>query len=428
MSNVTAVVLAGGIGKRFVPFLHDKTLFPFMGQSLIERTLSMVAQAGIQNVIVATNRHNHEWLEHDITAKFPHLHFQLLLQPEPNGMGGAMLAVKELLPERDIVVMNAGDMVEPHLLPELLQQSEQYDALLTGLETPEYQPVGYFVLDGDRVVGIKEKPGAENMPSNLGNLVFHYFSDPHDFVRRIEHAQLASGPEADDVYEQALNSLMTEKNVGVYRYIGRWQKLKFGFHVLDMVEYLLQDLKRSLHPTASIAETAQINGPVTIGANAKILDGAVIQGPCYIGEGVIVGNGTLVRQSIIEAGTTVGFGSEVVRSYVGAGCDLHHAYVGDSVLEAKVHFGYGAHTANYRFDHCPVELKTTRGKFESPKRKLGALIAQCTELGVNVTTLPGVSIGAQSLIYPGVVVHEPVPDKHILKQVQPQELVPRQAL
>lgn len=425
MSAVTAVILAGGVGKRFVPFIKDKTLFPFFGQSLLERTLEMVKNAGITNVVIAVNRYNESWIQ-AAHERFPSLKIQSALQTEPKGMGDALLTIRHLLPAQDIVVMNAGDMVEHRLLSELLAFAQGKYSVLTGMHTADYQPLGYFVLDdGQRVIGIKEKPGAANMPSQLANLVFHYFSNVGEFLSLVEAAQSAAAAESDDVYEQALNQLMQKQRVDVYRYEGPWQKLKYGFHVLDMVEYLLQPLKRSISAEASVAPTAVVNGEVVIAAGAKILDGAVVQGPCYIGPKAVVGNHALVRQSIVEGGSVVGFGSEVVRSYIGPGCDLHHAYVGDSVLEEKVHFGYNAHTANYRFDQQPIEMKWTTGKTPTPKNKLGALVAAGTEIGVNSTILPGVCLGTESLVYPASVVFAAVPDRSVVKERRDQTAEPK---
>ncbi len=422
MSDVTAVILAGGIGKRFVPFVTDKTLFSFLGKSLLERTLEMVNEAGITKVVLAVNPYNQSWVE-EAKKKFPHLNLQSALQAQPRGMGDALLSVKALLPEKDIIVMNAGDMVERRLLSELLAFSAGKYAVLTGMRTTSYQPLGYFILDGEQnITGIMEKPGADKMPSDLANLVFHYFSNAAEFVGLVESAQTNSPEGSDDVYEQALNQLMQRQRISAYRYEGSWQKLKYGHHVLDMVAYFLQPLSRSISPEATVAPTAVINGEVVIESGVKILDGAVIQGPCYIGPNVVIGNQALVRQSIVEQGAVIGFSSEVVRSYVGANCDLHHAYIGDSVLEGKVHFGYNAHTANYRFDQQSVAMKWTTGKIETDKDKLGALIASGSEIGVNSSILPGICIGTESFVYPGCLVFAPVPDRSNVKELRNQTI------
>ena len=421
MSAVTAVILAGGVGKRFTPFVTDKTLFPFMGKTPLERTLDMVAQAGIRSVILAANQYNYEWIR-TVAENHPQLSITVEKQDSPRGMGDALLSLRHLLPERDILIMNAGDMVEYRLLSELLESIENQYAVVTGLEMPEYQPLGYFQLDGDRVVGVVEKPGKENMPSTLANLVFHYFSQPGEFITTLEGVQQGATEESDDVYEQALTEILRSQSVGVYRYSGAWQKLKFGFNVLDLMNFFLNDIRRHISEDAEIAPTATINGEVIIEAGARILDGAVIQGPAYIGPDALVGNQALVRQSMVEAQSVVGFASEVVRSYVGARSDLHHAYVGDSILESGVHFGYNAHTANYRFDHAEVPMRWTNGKTPSGKTKLGALIASGVEVGVNSSIMPGVAIGEESTIFPATVVFEAVPDHSMVRSEAKTEI------
>jgi NDP-sugar pyrophosphorylase family protein len=426
MLDITGVILAGGVGSRFLPFSTDKTLFPFMGESLLYRTISMLSRNGIRKVVVATNGANHAWLSPLLSTDFADMDIQLCRQSKPQGMGDALLAVRDLLPQRHILVMNAGDMVSDHLLTELLPKVSGEYAMVTGLITHTYQPLGYFELDGNNVIGIKEKPGATNMPSNVANLVFHYFSDPGTFLDLIEEAQQNS--DADDIYEQALTQLMHEQNVGLYRYDGPWQKLKFGHHVLDMTEFFLREVPNHIDVTAHVARTAVIHGPVQIAARARIMDHAVIQGPAYIGEDAIIGNHALVRSSIVEHNSVVGYGSEIVRSYLGPECDLHHVYIGDSVLENGVHFGFNAHVTNLRFDRQPVSVKLPTHKQETDKTKLGALVAKGAEVGANATLMPGVTLGANSLVNAGAVVYDPVPDDHVLKYRQSQEIAKREAL
>lgn len=408
--SYTAVILAGGVGKRFRPFVTDKTLFPFMGESLLQRTLDMVEQSGIQKVVIATNRWNDSWVRQ--YAQDSQLEFQIHQQSAPNGMADALLSLRELLPEDNMVVMNAGDMVAPHLLPELLKQAH-HAVTVTGMEVPTYLPLGYFELDGDTVVAIHEKPGADKMPSHLANLVFHVFAEPDAFLNQLE--KLQHHQTGDDIYELALTALMQDRQVGLYRYTGPWQKLKFGDHVLDMSRFFLQRLRPYQHDSVQVARSAVLNGTVHLSEGVRVLDGAVIQGPCWIGANVIIGNNALVRDSIIEADSVVGYGSEVVRSYVGPSCDLHHAYVGDSVLEKAVHFGYGAHTANLRFDQQPIRVKLGDSTLKTDKIKLGALIASGAEVGVNSSLMPGITLGTDSLVHPATVVNEAVADRTSVK-------------
>ncbi|NDG63436.1 MAG: hypothetical protein EBY29_08220 [Planctomycetes bacterium] len=155
----------------------------------------------------------------------------------------------------------------------------------------------------------------------------------------------------------------------------------------------------TIHPTAII------DGDVVIHPTAKIEAHAVIKGPAYIGKDVVIGNLCLVRQSTIEEGTTVGFGSEVARSYVGPRCNLHHTFVGDSVLESEVNMSWGTVTANLRLDKKTVRITLPSGQVvDSLKEKLGALIAKGSFLGVQVSTMPGTLIAAGTKISPATVV------------------------
>ena len=412
--EVTAIILAGGIGTHFLPFVTDKTLFPFMGVSLLSRTLHMFEKSSIASAIVVTNERNDQWLSQN-KGTFPNLSITSLKQPKPIGMGDALLTVKHLLPRSGVLVTNAGDMVDETLVPGLLAMCKDKRAVVTGMEVESYQPLGYFKMRGDQATGIVEKPGPDAMPSNLANLVFHYFSDPIQFANLIEKYKQAATGNEDDIYEQALSELMRNEDVDVYSYQGPWQKLKFGHHVLDMMTFFLNQLNPSISEEAHIAKSATIKGNVVIARGARVSENAVIAGPAYIGENVIVGNNALVRESMIEEGSRIGFATEVARSYVGKDCDLHHAYVGDSVLEKDVRLAYGVHTANFRLDRKPIKLKLLKTSLDTGRTKLGALLGAGTNVGVNVSLMPGITTGQGCVIYPGKIVNAALADHQVVK-------------
>ncbi|MBK8021502.1 MAG: hypothetical protein IPK19_08735 [Chloroflexi bacterium] len=63
---------------------------------------------------------------------------------------------------------------------------------LAGYEREDYFPGGYLIVTGDgRITGIVEKPGAENRPSNLVNIVAHIHSSATDLFEavRAEYAR-----------------------------------------------------------------------------------------------------------------------------------------------------------------------------------------------------------------------------------------------
>lgn len=396
-NDILVVILAGGEGKRFLPFVTDKTLFPFMGKPLLQHTLELVENAGLKQVLIACNQTNQQWLDSYSSS----MSIRTVLQDQPLGMADAMLALADHIGNQPIIVMNAVDLVEQSLFEALLNKSTNAYALVTGMRVSEYFPGGYLEVESDRVTSIIEKPPRGSEPSDLVNLVFHYLSQPHEFISLLSKTQSSE----DDVYEKALYTLMQEKEVGFVSYSGKWSKLKYPHFVLDVSKQLLEQISTNqIHSTAQVHPTAIVEGSVIIDEGVKVYEYAVIKGPAYIGKNSIIGNHSLVLQSEIESNCVIGAGSEVSRSYIGPETWLHHNFVGDSVLEGKVNPSYGTVFSNLRLDKQSIQVKLPSGEVDTGKTKLGSLVAEGMFSGVNCSFMPGTVVTPNARILPNQVV------------------------
>jgi len=403
MQNPSFIVLAGGIGKNFAPLVTNKTVFPFCGQPFIAHTLEMIRQAGASEVIVVCNKENQKLIDQLSNRQ---LFVRTVVQDEANGQAEALMLARSLVGERAMIVLNAVDVLDSQILKKFVKQAPHTYAQILGMRVAEYFLGGYLQLDGERVTKIIEKPARGQEPSDIANLFFHYFSKPQDLFALLKQEQEKGG---DDTYERALDRLLQQQKVNFFVYDSYWRKLKQAHHVLDVTALFLEHkITPKIDRSAHIDKLASITGPVYVGARAKIMAGAVIVGPAYIGDDVIVGNHTLVRNSIIETGSIIGFGSEVARSYIGPNCQLHHNFIGDSVLESKVNPSYGSCTANLRFDGQPVVCKLPEQKIATTKTKLGAIMAKGVFLGINCSVLPGMTLGANATAYPSSIISRPV--------------------
>jgi NDP-sugar pyrophosphorylase family protein len=420
------VILAGGEGKRFAPFITNKTIFPFCHKPLIQHQLEQLARVGVERVLVATGADNQALIA---ALHIPGLTIQTKQQATPRGMADALLQLAPIIGNQPIVVMNAVDLVADELYVQLLNKIAQQQpyGIITGMTAPAGFVGGYLQLEtsagGQEVVrAIVEKPAAGAEPSDVVNLVYHYFSQPTEFFDRLAAGQNQSG-EADDVYEQALSTLLTDHDFAALRYHDYWQKLKYPHYVLDVMQLFLEKRLTSYRaPSAQISPQAVIEGTVYIDEDVQIEAGAIIKGPVYLGPRTVVSNHCLVRQAMIEADVVTGFGSEIARSYVGPGCALHHNFIGDSVLEARINPSYGTVTTNFRLDKQTVTLKLPDQNVPTTRTKLGALIAADVFCGVQTIFLPGVTVGAGAHIYPQTVVHRAVPAGAVYKSRQTQTM------
>jgi len=412
MQNPTLIVLAGGASSRLWP-LREKSLLRFGAHPLLVEQLRRYQALGFTEAVLVGNPDNAQTLR-DLAAGIDGLHTQVVIQPEPKGMGDALLKAAPILtlnPHTSIYITQVHDVTDLSLHESVLAayHDNPLASYLAGVERAEYFPGGYLVVDAeDRITGILEKPGADNRPSNLVNLVAHIHSDAGRLLDEITR-QYGLASEPDDHYERAMDVLMKDSIFKVVRYAGAWNALKYPWHVLDVMDYFLSKITgQTVHPTAFIHPNASISGNVIIEEGAKIFAGAAVAGPAYIGKGVIVGNNSLVRASMVMDRSEVGFTTEVARSYVSERCAMHACRVLDSVFAPGVNFSAGCTTANLRMDRGSVPMKVKGQKLDTGRSKLGAVIGQNAFLSVDVMTMPGVKIGENAQVGPGVHVYQDV--------------------
>jgi UDP-N-acetylglucosamine diphosphorylase / glucose-1-phosphate thymidylyltransferase / UDP-N-acetylgalactosamine diphosphorylase / glucosamine-1-phosphate N-acetyltransferase / galactosamine-1-phosphate N-acetyltransferase len=409
MNRPVVLVLAGGVSSRFWP-LRDKLLLPFGSQSLLERHLHVLAELDCKRVILISRPDDVERLT-AVTAGFPG-EMSIAIQAEPKGMADAVLSARaelERYGDCPVFVTQAHDVAERSLHAEMLQRwedSPEIGGLIAAARVQGYFPGGYLTLDGGRVHSIVEKPGAGNEPSDLVNLVAHLFPSWRELTQALAGEADKAGN--DDAYERALAAMMQAAEFKAHVYEGRWQGLKYPWHVLDVMDLLLDLWTRGAESPGDGYE--QREDGVFVAPDVRIFPGAQVVAPALLGPGVVIGHNALVRGSIIGGGSVVGFGSEVARSLLVGDIDLHHNYAGDSVVDRGSSMGFGGTTANYRIDGRTVRSVVNGERLDTGRMKLGLMLGAGTKMGVNTSTMPGVKIGGGCMIGPGLNVTRDVPD------------------
>lgn len=408
------VVLAGGTSSRMWP-LREKLLLRFGTEPLLVSQLRRFQAFGLQEAVVVASPDNVEDVK-ELAAQISQMSIRVVVQPEARGMGDALLQAAPALPTRTgtaLYVVQVHDVVDDQLHIDLLNayQDDPTRTYIAGYEREDYFPGGYLIVNPDgRITGIVEKPGAENRPSNLVNIVTHIHSDAEALLDALR-AEYAKDIPTDDHYERAMDALMKERVYQVIPYRGAWKALKYPWHVLDVMEYFLARIQgQVVSDGAFVHEKATLIGNVYIGDGVKIFPGASVVGPAYIGAHTVVGNNALVRGSMVLNHCNVGFTTEVARSYVSDGCDMHACRVLDSVFAPGVNFSAGCTTANLRIDRGNVPTSIKGQRIDTGRDKLGAIIGQGAFLSVDVMTMPGVKIGEWVEVGPGTHVQTDVQD------------------
>jgi bifunctional UDP-N-acetylglucosamine pyrophosphorylase/glucosamine-1-phosphate N-acetyltransferase len=165
-----------------------------------------------------------------------------------------------------------------------------------------------------------------------------------------------------------------------------------------------------------IENDVTFKGSVFIEEGAVIKSGTCIEGPTYCGRGTRVGPNARVRPfTSLEKDVAIGASCDIKNSIVMRGTKIPHlSYVGDSIIGEECNLGAGTITANVRFDKHEIRM-AVKGHVTSTSRvKLGVIMGDRVQTGINVSILPGIRIGSGSWIGPGALVSKDVSSGKLL--------------
>ena len=141
---------------------------------------------------------------------------------------------------------------------------------------------------------------------------------------------------------------------------------------------------------------------VKLGKDIKIFDFVNLYG-CSIDDGSKIGTFVEIQKNAtIGKNCKIGNAAEVKNSIVMKGSKIpHHNYVGDSVIGEDCNLGAGTKIANLKLDKRNVVIASV----DTARHKLGAIIGDNVEVGINASINVGCMIGNNAQIGPGALAH-----------------------
>ena len=166
----------------------------------------------------------------------------------------------------------------------------------------------------------------------------------------------------------------------------------------------------SVHASAEILPGSVLDareGPIVIGADAKISPFTYIRGPAVIGTGAYVDNCRIVGPVVI--GTKCRVGGEVEASIVGDFSNKHHeGFLGHSIVGRWVNIGAMSTTSDLKNNYGSVNLTVPQTFFGLPgeianastgRLKFGSVISDCVKIGICMRMTTGSVIDAGSCLF-----------------------------
>ncbi|OKL39136.1 GlmU family protein [Pontibacter flavimaris] len=143
------------------------------------------------------------------------------------------------------------------------------------------------------------------------------------------------------------------------------------------------------------------NGPIYLGKNSQVHEGAVIKGPFSLGEESNVNVGGKMRGDV-SIGPFCKIGGEVAASVIfGYTNKGHEGYLGNSVLGEWINIGADTNTSNLKNNYAEVKVwNYAKGSFKNSGQQFcGLIMGDHSKCGINTMFNTGTVVGVSANIY-----------------------------
>jgi bifunctional UDP-N-acetylglucosamine pyrophosphorylase/glucosamine-1-phosphate N-acetyltransferase len=392
LEAVRECAVAGEVGaSRMRPLTHarPKVMLPMANKPILEHLLVEAIKAGIKEFIFVIGYHDEQVRKYFGNGRKWGVNIGYATQQRQFGTADAVKMVEGLV-DGNFLVAN-GDMIISR--EDISNLANRNDNTLSVVEVEDTLDLGVVGISNGRVVRILEKVGSS--PSRLANAGLYLFTpDIFDAI-----SQTSKSPRGEYEITDSLQLMIDEGHSIFYQEIGYWLNISYPWDLLSANESLLEGIEPA--NGAEVEENVVMKGTISIGKDTVVRSGSYIVGPVVIGQGCDIGPNCYIRPcTSIGDNCRIGSAVEVKNSIVMKSSKLpHHNYVGDSIIGEACNLGSGTKIANLRLDGKNIRV----GNIDTGRRKLGAIIGDQVETGINASINVGSMIGNNTYIGPGAV-------------------------
>lgn len=324
--SVQAVILAGGLGTRLRPLTLErpKPVVPLLNVPFLSYQLGLLGTHGVRDVILSVSHRAEAIRTIMARERLGEVRLRDVVEKDPLGTAGGVRNAADLVEGR-VVVLN-GDVLTDLDLTAMLRVHEARGAAATIYLTPVENPTAYGLveLDADgRVRRFLEKPGWEEVTTNTVNAgVYVLERELLDWIPRGEPYSM----------EREFFPLLLERGVSFHGYVspGYWLDIGTPAKYFQAQQDILAGRFRPsvapagartpegwIHPTATVAGTARVRGPVVIGPGCRIESSATVGPGVVLGAGCRIGEGALIDTAVLWEEVEVGTAARLTGCLVG---------------------------------------------------------------------------------------------------------------
>lgn len=295
-----ALITAGGRGTRLRPLTHtsNKHLIPIANKPMIHYALEAVAAAGIRDVGIVINPDTGRDISNALgDGEAFGLHLTYVQQEAPLGLAHVIQVAEPFL-QGEPFVFFLGDNVVVGGIRQFVErfQARRDHCHLVLARVREPQRFGVAEIDGDKIVGVVEKPKQPKSEYAVTG-IYLYDAPIFEAVRGIRPS--ARGElEISDAHQYLLDH---GYRVGFSEITGWWKDTGKPEDLLEANRFALDHLLDGVGPVVRghVDADSDVQGKVVIEPGARVV-GSHIRGPA------IIGHETVIERSYIGPFTALG--------------------------------------------------------------------------------------------------------------------------
>lgn len=431
------LILAAGEGSKFWPYqsTRNKVMFPLGNKPLIQHTVDASLAAGVKRIVIVVKHH----VEPLVALFRCHPQVEFVHVGETKGTAHSFVLGMEKC--QDEITVLYGDVYLPR--EELIHFLQNYEANSLAVSPLKEDPRNVIACE------VKEKSivffGAHQRGNAMTHVavgfhahrswVFYAKTNPHRFT----DLKVGVGSPFESYLEESINEMIKQSiDFKSYDIVGDVYDFDKPWHALHAnAKYAIQHCKtlteNTLGDCASIHESARLEGFVRLGKNSHIGRNVWIRGNVIIGANTLIDQGvilegnlvigdhcTVLNHAKVHAGSVIGPNNKLDQGFEFlGGVTLNHVYMvhyGEYYGCIGEHSDLGAGTTcgTLRFDDG-LTTQVVKGRREIPLHFANAsYLGDYTRTGVGAILMPGVKVGAYSVVGSGVILSRDVLDKRLI--------------
>ena len=412
--TMKGVVLAAGAGTRMWPLAtaKPKHILPIGGRPIITQIIKTLASAGINELLIVIGFKG-QLIQTELgTGEAFGVTIEYLHQPRWTGTASALGVAREAVGDEPFVAIYGDLLTSRAGVDSVLEKARECPRVIGVARVGNPSDYGVIEITGDRVKRIHEKPSARTVDEAWVNSGIYVLDS--SIFQSIKGTSRSRRREFE--LTTSLQRLVDEGREVKAAMISRedWMDIGKPGDLLEANERVLMNFTPQVKGT--VEPGTVIKGPIWLEETAVIKAGCYLEGPAYIGKGSTIGPNSRIRPcTSIGDEVNIGTSCEIKNSIIMDGSKIPHlSYVGDSIVGENCNLGAGTITANIRLDEEPIKSAVKGRLLDSGRRKMGAVMGEGVQTGINASIMPGVKVGPYAFIGPATTVYKDVPANEMI--------------